>query len=254
MNLGLEGRGALVMAASEGLGLASAQALHGEGARVTISARDPDKLARAAATMPGARQVVGDVTVETDLAAMAAAAAPVDILVVNAGGPPPGAYADLSDVDWAAAVELTLMSAVRAARLVLPGMRERRWGRIVVISSVGVKQPVPGLSLSNSIRMAVLGWAKTLASEVGPDGVTVNTVCPGFTQTARADAIIARQAESAGKPAAQIEAEMAAALPLHRLGRPEDVAALVAFLASEPAGYITGTAIQVDGGMTRGYT
>lgn len=254
MKLGLEARTALVMAGSQGIGLACAQAFHAEGARVVIAARGREALDAAASGMAGCIAVQGDVTRPDDIARIAAAAGPVDILVNNAGGPPPGPYGALTDADWQAAVDLTLMSAVRAARAVLPHMRAQHWGRIVNISSIGVKQPVPGLSLSNSVRMAVLGWAKTLAGQVGPDGVTVNTVCPGWTRTARVDSLFDKQSAETGKLVAEIEAAMVTQVPLRRVGEPEDVANMVVFLASEAAAYVTGTAIQVDGGIVQGYS
>lgn len=257
MELGLAGRTALVMAGSQGIGLASAQGFHRAGANVAICARSREALDAAAETMPGCLAMAADVTSEYDVAAFAAAAndrfGVVDILVNNAGGPPPGAFADLDDADWSAAVELTLMSAIRATRVVLPGMKRRGWGRIVNISSFGVKQPVPNLTLSNSIRMAVLGWAKTLANQVGPDGITVNTVCPGWTRTARVEKLFAQQSANTGKSAAEIEADLVQSIPLRRAGEAEEIANLAVFLGSEAASYITGTAIAVDGGVAQAY-
>jgi 3-oxoacyl-[acyl-carrier protein] reductase len=254
MKLSLEGRSVLVMAGSRGIGFACALAFHNEGAKVTISGRDHAALDIAADRLRGCRAVAGDVSVEDDVARMVAAAAPVDILVNNAGGPPAGLFDSLSDEDWEAAFELTLMSAVRASRQVLPHMRRQRWGRIVNISSYGVKQPVPGLTLSNSLRMAALGWAKTLATQVGPDNVTVNTVCPGWTDTERVSSLVDQRALASGESADEVLREIAGQIPLGRLGQPEEIANLVVFLGSEAAAYITGTAIQVDGGIVQGYT
>lgn len=257
MDLGLQGRTALVMAGSQGIGLASAQGFHAAGANVAICARSHGPLDAAAASMPGCIAMAADVTNESDLAAFFAVAheefGSVDILVNNAGGPPPGAFVDLGDVAWANAVELTLMSAIRATRAVLPRMKEKGWGRIVNISSFGVKQPVPDLTLSNSIRMAVLGWAKTLADQVGPDGITVNTVCPGWTRTERVEKLFAQLSATADKGREEIEAALVQNIPLRRVGRAQEVANLIVFLGSEAASYITGTAIAVDGGATRGY-
>jgi 3-oxoacyl-[acyl-carrier protein] reductase len=252
MKLGLEGRSVLVTAGSQGIGLACALGFHAEGARVTISGRGEAALEAAAGLMPGCATVRGDVTDSDDIARMVEAAGLVDILVNNAGGPPAGLFDQLGDEDWARAFELTLMSAVRASRLVLPHMRRQRWGRIVNISSYGVKQPVPGLTLSNSIRMAALGWAKTLAGQVGGDNVTVNTVCPGWTRTARVDSLLAARARETGDAEAALAA-IVERIPLRRLGEPEEIANLVVFLGSEAAGYMTGTAIQVDGGTVEGY-
>ncbi len=257
MKLGLEGRTALVMAGSQGIGLASAQGFHKAGANVAICARSQGPLDEAAASMPGCLAMTADVTNEGDINAFVKAIqeqfGAIDILVNNAGGPPPGAFADLGDADWAAAVELTLMSAIRTTRMVLPGMQSRGWGRIVNISSFGVKQPVDNLTLSNSIRMAVLGWAKTLANQVGPDGITVNTVCPGWTRTARVEKLLARQSAKTGSSTAEIEATLVQDIPLRRVGEAAEIANLTVFLGSEAAGYITGTAIAADGGATRGY-
>ncbi|ANU08420.1 SDR family oxidoreductase [Paraurantiacibacter namhicola] len=257
MKLGLEGRTALVMAGSQGIGLASAQAFHAVGANVAICARSQGPLDAAAASMPGCLAMTADVTDEGNIGAFVEAArekfGAVDILVNNAGGPPPGLFADLKDDDWAKAVELTLMSAIRATRAVLPGMQERGWGRIVNISSFGVKQPVPNLTLSNSIRMAVLGWAKTLSNQVGPDGITVNTVCPGWTRTARVEKLFAQQSADTGKSEDEIETALVQGIPLRRAGEAEEIANCVVFLGSDAASYITGSAIAVDGGVAQGY-
>ena len=257
MKLGLEGRTAMVMAGSQGIGLASAQAFHAAGANVAICARSKGPLDEAAASMPGCLAMTADVTSEADISAFVAATKDsfggVDILVNNAGGPPPGLFVDLGDDDWAKAVELTLMSAIRATRAVLPGMKERGWGRIVNVSSFGVKQPVPNLTLSNSIRMAVLGWAKALSNQVGPDGITVNTVCPGWTRTARVEKLFAQQSAQSGKSEEEIEAALVQSIPLRRAGEAEEIANCVLFLGSEAASYITGTAIAVDGGVAQGY-
>lgn len=247
----------LVMAGSQGIGLASALGFHAAGANVTICARSAGPLDEAAAQMPGSLALVADATLPNDIERVVRASSEkfgaVEVLVNNAGGPPAGSFDALSDTDWENAVNLTLMSAIRASRAVLPNMRERRWGRIVNISSYGVKQPVPGLTLSNSVRMAVLGWAKTLAAQVGPDNVTVNTVCPGFTRTARAASVLAAQAAQTGKSTEELAKGVAAEIPLGRIGEAEEIANLVVFLGSEAASYITGTAIQVDGGQTKGY-
>jgi 3-oxoacyl-[acyl-carrier protein] reductase len=252
MDLCLSGRSILVLAGTRGIGLATAQAFHTEGASVTICGRAQDALDAALATMPGAHGLTGDVTSPVDLARIVEGAVArfgvVDTLVINAGGPPGGAFETLDDDAWTKAVELTLMSAVRATRLVLPGMRQRRWGRIVIISSFGVKQPVPGLTLSNSVRMAVLGWAKTLSRQVAADNILVNTVCPGWTRTDRVDGLL----ESSADPAT-MEKTILATIPLGRMGEAEEIAKLAVFLGSEAASYMTGTAIQVDGGLVEGY-
>ena len=255
MDLKLENKSVLVTAGSKGIGLATARGFYAAGARVAICGRSQDNLDTATALMPDCLAIAGDVSNADDIHRIVTAAADrfdgIDILVNNAGGPPPGLFVDLDDADWAKAVELTLMSVIRATRLVLPHMQAQKWGRIVNISSTGVKQPVPGLTLSNSIRMAVLGWAKTLANQVGPDNILVNTVCPGFTNTDRITQIFESQSAASGKSVDEISNGLAAQIPLRRIGQPEEIANLAVFLGSEAASYITGTAIQVDGGSVQ---
>jgi 3-oxoacyl-[acyl-carrier protein] reductase len=257
MKLGLEGRSVLVMAGSKGIGLASARAFHAAGARVTICARGEQALQTAAAAMPGVLAIRADATDPADITRVVAEATrtfgPVEVLVNNTGGPPAGLFEALDDAAWAAAVEGTLMSAIRVTRAVLPAMRAARWGRIVNISSSGVRQPVPGLTLSNSVRMAVLGWAKTLAGQAAADGILVNTVCPGWTLTDRVTQLLCDRSGASGRSEAELAAEIAADIPLGRMGRAEEVANLVLCLGSEAASYITGTAIPVDGGAVKGY-
>ncbi len=255
MDLKLENKSVLVTAGSKGIGLATARGFYDAGARVAICGRSQENLDAAAALMPDCLAITGDVSKAEDIDRIVASASGkfggIDILVNNAGGPPPGLFVDLDDADWAKAVELTLMSVVRATRLVLPHMQAQKWGRIITISSSGVKQPVPGLTLSNSIRMAVLGWAKTLANQVGPDNILVNTVCPGFTNTDRVTQILESQSAASGKTTEEIAKGIAAHIPLQRIGQPEEIANLAVFLGSEAASYITGTAIQVDGGSVQ---
>ncbi len=255
MDLKLENKSVLVTAGSKGIGLATARGFYKAGARVAICGRSQENLDTATALMPECVAVAGDVSNADDIKRIVTSVTEnfggIDILVNNAGGPPPGLFVDLDDTDWAKAVELTLMSVVRTTRLVLPHMQAQKWGRIVNISSSGVKQPVPGLTLSNSIRMAVLGWAKTLANQVGPDNILVNTVCPGFTNTDRITQILESQSAASGRTTDEIAKGIAAQIPLRRIGEPEEIANLAVFLGSEAASYITGTAIQVDGGSVQ---
>lgn len=262
MDMGLAGRHVFVAASSGGLGLATAIGFAREGADVVINGRDADRLeqARLAVDSAGTGKVlalVGDVSDPAVLDRVTTAAldafGTIDVLVNNAGGPPPGPFDALDDSHWQTAVDLTLMSAVRLTRAFLPGMKAQRWGRVVNISSFGVKQPVPGLTLSNAIRMAVLGWSKTLSGQVAADGVLVNTICPGWTRTGRVDSLFAARAKAENRSVAEIEAQITANIPMGRLGTPEEFAKMAVFLGSEAASYMTGVAVQVDGGTVQGY-
>ncbi|HHL73182.1 MAG TPA: SDR family oxidoreductase, partial [Bacteroidetes bacterium] len=175
-----------------------------------------------------------------------------DILVTNAGGPPAGFFEDIDDESWALGFERTMMSAIRLIRAALPHMREKKWGRIVAITSISVKQPIPGLLLSNALRPGVVGMAKSLADEVALDGITINAVCPGWTATERVDEILQARAESRGISKQEAAAEIEQSIPMRRMAKPEELAAMVTFLCSARASYITGTTIQVDGGAFRG--
>jgi len=261
MDLGLRGKVALVAASSRGLGRAAARELAREGARVAICARTGEELETTAQqireeTGEEVLAVQADLTQAADVSRLVAQVeeqfGQIDILVTNAGGPPGGSFDDFDDGAWEAAWELTLMSAVRLIRAVLPGMKARRWGRIVNITSVSVKQPMQDLLLSNAYRTAVVGMAKTLANELAPLGITVNNVCPGWTLTDRVRELVQRRAEQEGKPFDEALKAVATEIPMGRVGRPEELAALIAFLASERAAYITGTSIPVDGGYVRG--
>jgi 3-oxoacyl-[acyl-carrier protein] reductase len=257
---GLKGKSVLVAAASKGIGKASALGFLREGAKVTICARDAGVLLRArdelvAATGGGVVAVQADVTVPDQLAAVVDAAraahGPIEVLVNNAGGPPTGHHNEITDEQWAQAFQQTLKSAVNLTELVLPEMQAAKWGRVINISSYSVKQPIDNLMLSNSLRLAVLGWAKTLANEVAAQGVLVNTVCPGWTDTDRVGGMLQHRSEVSGMSVDAVREGIAATIPLGRIARAEEVANAVVFLGSELASYITGTTILVDGGAAK---
>ena len=262
MNLNLKNKNAIVCASSQGLGKAAALDLAQEGVNLAICSRDQKKIDKVKEEIH--QKINSEIKVlalkvdldspdeiqafykqvENDLGS-------VDILVNNNGGPPTSTFEQLSDDDWQKAFNSTMMSCLRLSKLVIPNMKKNAWGRIINISSVSVKTPVNGLFLSNSLRMGVLGWAKALSDELAPHGVTVNTVCPGYTKTERVEAILETQSNSSGLKKEDIEKSIAENIPMKRVGEAEDLAGLITFLASEKADYMTGLAIQVDGGSAR---
>ena len=259
MDLGLRGRVAVVAAGSKGLGRAVALELAAEGADVAICARGQSALDDTAAAIRAhgvrAHIISADVAVpgapERVIADVERGLGPVDIVVTNSGGPRSGLFETLTPEDWDAATRTLLSSAVGFARAAVPGMRARKWGRIINITSIAAKQPVDNLMLSNSLRSAVIAFAKTLSNEVAADGVTVNNLLPGYTRTERV-IDLADQLAAAGKTAASaITARWEGEIPMRRLGEPEEFAALAAFLASARASYITGQSIAIDGGWIR---
>jgi 3-oxoacyl-[acyl-carrier protein] reductase len=252
----LDGRLALVCGGSAGIGLASAQALAAAGARVCLLARTEATLRSALATLPGHghRSLVADASHPEALAQHVHAAFGheiVSVLVNNSAGPPPGAIATATASQFLDTMQQQLLAAHGLAQLLLPGMRAQRFGRIINIISTSVREPIPNLGVSNTVRSAVAAWAKTLANEVAADGVTVNSVLPGFTKTARLTQILENRARATGATLAEVEAEFLSVVPAGRFAEPADVAAAVAFYASPAAGYITGTTLAVDGGRTK---
>lgn len=261
MDLGLQGKVAIVLAASKGIGRACAQTLAVEGASVVIGSRDPEALTRAAREIERESEsrvvaVPTDVTKAEDIQRIVMTTirefGRLDIVVNNAGGPKPGTFEMLNDEQWNAAYELNLLSTVRVVRAVVPHLRKAGAGRIINIVSTSVKQPIDGLVLSNAVRSGVIGLAKTLSVELAEDNITVNNVCPGRILTDRVRQVyrIDEKIQS-GLSEEEAIATVARDVPMKRLGHPEELGALVAFLASRQASYITGTTIQADGGLVR---
>jgi 3-oxoacyl-[acyl-carrier protein] reductase len=260
MDLGLRGKVALVTGASQGLGYAIAEELAAEGATVVLSARRAgvlDEAARALAAKTGSRVFshaadlsqpgAGTRLVEEALASCGR----VDVLLVNGGGPPSLPFEQTTPEQWDAALRQNLLSALELCRAALPGMKERRWGRILTLTSISVKQPVENLVLSNSVRSAVSSFARTLANEVAPFGITVNNLLPGYTRTERLEGLAASAGARRQVEPAAVFADWQRQIPMGRLGEPREFAALAAFLASERASYLTGQSVAVDGGWIK---
>jgi 3-oxoacyl-[acyl-carrier protein] reductase len=261
MDLGLKDKVAIVAASSKGLGKATAMELAREGAKLTICSRNEEALLAtaqeiSAATKAEVLALPVDVTKPGDVTKLVEKTVErygkLDILVANAGGPPTGTFENFSDEDWAKALELNLLSSVRMAREVTPHMKKQGSGRIIFVTSVSVKQPLEGLVLSNSARAGVTGMAKSLSNELGKHNITVNCVLPGYTDTDRAVQLRKTRAEREKRPEEELEAEQAKAIPLGRIGKPEEFAAAVTFLASARASFITGVSLLVDGGFSKG--
>ena len=264
MDLGLKGRVAIVCAASQGLGKAAAEGFAQEGAHVVICARDKKRIlvtakqisasvrGRGVAVVP----VVADLTRARDIRKLIGAAVRefnrIDILVTNAGGPPAGIFPDLNDTQWQTGIVLNLMSTIRSIREVLPHMQKRKWGRIINITSLTVKQPVNDLIVSSTVRPGILGLSKILANQYAKDGITINNVAPGYIMTARQEELSTVRAAKKGVSVEQYIRELSKEVPVGRYGSPSELANVIVFLASEKASYVNGTTISVDGGLVKG--
>jgi 3-oxoacyl-[acyl-carrier protein] reductase len=261
MDLGLKGKVVVVGGASKGIGKATALGFAQEGAKVVVCARDPKQLEETAAEIH--RDTQAEVlAIAGDLAKADATERLIDeavkkfgtvhVLVANTGGPPLGGFNNMSDTEWENAFSLNFLSTVRLIRKVLPYMEKQKWGRILSVMSMSVKEPIDGLILSNGVRPAVVGMAKTLSREVGKHNITVNTVLPGRILTDRLRSGISARAQRTGKSLDQALEESGLDVPLGRIGDPREMANVIVFLASEAASYVNGVSIQVDGGLVRG--
>ncbi|MEL9990713.1 MAG: SDR family oxidoreductase [Thermoproteus sp.] len=256
----VKGKVAIVTAASRGIGKGIARVLAREGARLVIASRDRDRIVKAAEEIKaetGAEviPVAADLTVREDVRRIVSTAVEkfnaVDILVYNTGPPKPGTFLELSEEDWDYAVKLLLMSAVWLTKDVLPYMMERRWGRLIYITSLTLKRPLPNLTLSNVVRLSIAGLVKTLSYQLAPYNVLVNGVLQGYVETERTRSLAEDRSRREGKPVEEILKSMAAEIPLGRMAKPEEIGELVAFLASDRASYITGSLITIDGGYVQ---
>jgi 3-oxoacyl-[acyl-carrier protein] reductase len=260
MDLGISGKVALVCGSSAGLGRAIADALAADGCRVAVNGRDEERLNHAVSLLAQSHEteVAGfraDVSVPAQAAELVDEVrhrfGSVDILVCNAAGPPAAPFESTPAEAWQPALDLNLLSTIHLCRAAVPLMRKRQWGRIICLTSVAAKQPIGGLILSTTARAGVLGFAKCLSDELALDGITVNVVCPGYMQTDRITDLVEQRATQTKRDTHQVMSGMVADIPVGRMGKPEELGAAVAFLASARAGYITGVALQVDGGYIR---
>jgi len=257
MDLGLKGKTALVLGAGGGLGGAIAATLAREGARLAIGDIDASALERTAkeVSQAGSEALslpwdLGDLAVtEQNVGAIEAHFGPVDVLINNTGGPPPTPASGQAPELWSKHFQAMVLSVITLTDRVLPGMRDRKWGRIITSTSSGIVAPIPNLGISNALRLSLVGWSKTLAREVGRDGITANIVLPGRIATQRILFLDRAKAERENRPVEEVSAESTGSIPLGRYGNPEEYADVVTFLASERASYVTGSVIRIDGGL-----
>ena len=260
MNLGLENKVALVAGASSGLGFAAAKVLAEEGASVAICSRNRDRIGKAAESIstddtkvfPVACDLSRKEEIDRLIREVESKFGRIDILVTNCGGPPTGQHDTIGETELELGYNLTFMSAIRLIQGALPGMKSRKFGRIILSTSISAKQPIDNLLLSNAYRAGLLGYAKTISRELGPFGITVNSVLPGYTKTERLDYLAADISNRTGQSKDQVAAGWIEKIPVGRLGKPEELGSLIAYLASDRAGFITGTATTVDGGQNAG--
>ena len=264
MNLGLKNKVALVLASSKGLGLACARSLYEEGANVVICSRSEENLKKAKEEIEALESInssnkvfsiVANLMYEDQIKSLVDTTinqfGRIDILVHNAGGPPSGPIEKITIEDWSNSIDLNLMSFIKSSELIIPYMKKQNYGKIIAITSVSVKQPLENLVLSNTTRLGIVGFAKTLSNEYGKYNILVNVVCPGPTLTDRMKQLITKTVQDTGRTFEEVEKTWVDKIPLGRLGEPEELANLVVFLASDKASYITGTVIQVDGGFVQ---
>ncbi len=257
MDLGLQGKTALVLAGGGGLGRAIARALASEGANVAVAGVRADSIAatQAALASMGSKSIsllwdLADLSqIDGNVSKVERELGPVDILVNNTGGPPPTPASGQDPAVWSKQFQSMVLSVIATTDRVLPNMRARHWGRVITSTSSGVEAPIPNLAISNTLRLSLVGWSKTLAREVAKDGITANIVAPGRIATGRIKFLDEAKAKREGRSVEEVEAENATTIPIGRLGKPEEYGDVVAFLASERAAYITGSLIRVDGGM-----
>ena len=261
MQTQLDGKTALVLGGSKGLGLGVAEALSARGAATLLVGRDEKALRDACERIESrgegacatfAADLASEEGVETLLRYLETSAPGIDILLLNGGGPPPFAASSFDPVTWRQQFDSMFLNQIRIANRCLPGMRRRKWGRILAVASTSVREPIPGLTASNALRAAMAGWAKTLADEVAADGVTVNLLLPGSFETDRTKRLDAMDAAARGVDPAVIKAQSEAEIPIQRYGTPAEFGAVAAFLASDEAAYVTGIALPIDGGSSRG--